>query len=139
MGMCKGCGEVFPAVDMNEGFCQTCDNEEIRNKVETEGAKNTTTISLKKEDSIKNVSVGFSWFFLIFGIFYPLVKVDIKYTLIVLVSLIASAMIFPPLSIVLYIGFAFIYNKLYVKDLLKKGYLPLNKYAEDRLKEKNYI
>lgn len=34
--MCKSCGEVFLPTDMNGGFCQTFDNEEIINKVEKE-------------------------------------------------------------------------------------------------------
>ncbi len=143
MGMCKGCGEVFPAIDINEGFCKNCDNEEIRNKVEIEGAKNTTTISLKKEDSIKNISVGFSFLFFIFGIFYSLVKMDIKNSFIylagILILVLLSQFVYPPIILltpIFHMIMSSIYNKLYVKDLLKKGYLPLNKYSENTLKEK---
>lgn len=144
MGMCKGCGEVFPALEMNEGFCKTCDNEAIRKEVEINGVKNSTLISLKKDSETKNISLGFSWFFLLFGIFYPLVKGDFKNTLLIIsVLFVASILskVYSPLVLLFfisYIGFAFIYNKIYAKDLIKKGFLPVNEYSKNAL-EKNGI
>lgn len=144
MGMCKGCGEVFPAIDMNEGFCKTCDTEEIRKQVEINGTKNSTLISLKKDYETKNISLGFSWFFLLFGIFYPLVKGDFKNTLLIMAILFVALMlskVYPPLvllSFIAYVVFAFIYNKIYAKDLIKKGFLPVNEYSKNAL-EKNGI
>lgn len=144
MGMCRGCGEVFPALEMNEGFCKTCDNEAIRKEVEINGVKNSTLISLKKDSETKNISLGFSWFFLLFGIFYPLVKGDFKNTLLIIsVLFVASILskVYSPLVLLFfisYIGFAFIYNKIYAKDLIKKGFLPVNEYSKNAL-EKNGI
>lgn len=144
MGMCKGCGEVFPALEMNEGFCKTCDNEAIRKEVEINGVKNSTLISLKKDSETKNISLGFSWFFLLFGIFYPLVKGDFKNTLLIIAVLFVASIlskVYSPLVLLFfisYIGFAFIYNKIYAKDLIKKGFLPVNEYSKNAL-EKNGI
>ncbi len=144
MGMCKGCGEVFPAIDMNEGFCKTCDTEEIRKEVEINGSKNSTLVSLKKDNKSKNISLGFSWLFLLFGVFYPLVKGDFKNALLIMGSFFVITMIskiypiFILLFFISYIGLAFIYNKIYAKDLIKKGFLPVNEYSKNAL-EKNGI
>ena len=129
---------------MNEGFCKTCDNEAIRKEVEINGVKNSTLISLKKDSETKNISLGFSWFFLLFGIFYPLVKGDFKNTLLIIAVLFVASIlskVYSPLILLFfisYIGFAFIYNKIYAKDLIKKGFLPVNEYSKNAL-EKNGI
>jgi hypothetical protein len=139
MGMCKGCGVVFSALEMNEGFCKTCDTEEIRKEVEINGNKNSSLINLKKENEIKNVTVGFSWLFLLFGVFYPLIKGDFKNTLIIwgsFIFIIILSKFYAPLILlfgILYIWLSFTYNKFYIKSLLKKGFLPENKNSENAL------
>ena len=64
---------------------------------------------------IKVVKEGFSWTMLFFGIFVPLCRGDCKWFLIILV---ANLFTYGLASVV----FAFIYNKIYINDLLEKGY-----------------
>ena len=64
---------------------------------------------------IKIVQDGFSWPTLFFGIFVPLCRGDWKWFLIMLI---ANIFTYGLASIV----FAFIYNKIYINDLLEKGY-----------------
>ena len=64
---------------------------------------------------VKIVKEGFSWTTLFFGVFVPLYRGDWKWFLIMLI-----------VNLVTYglgsIVFAFIYNKIYIEDLLAKGY-----------------
>ena len=64
---------------------------------------------------IKIVKEGFSWTTLFFGIFVSLCRGDWKWFLIMLI---ANIFTYGLASIV----FAFIYNKIYINDLLEKGY-----------------
>ena len=64
---------------------------------------------------VKVVKEGFSWTMLFFGIFVPLYRGDWKWFLIMLI---ANIFTYGLASIV----FAFIYNKIYINDLLEKGY-----------------
>ena len=64
---------------------------------------------------IKIVKEGFSWTMLFFGIFVPLYRGDWKWFLIILI---ANLFTYGLASVV----FAFIYNKIYINDLLEKGY-----------------
>ena len=64
---------------------------------------------------IKVVKEGFSWTMLFFGIFVPLYRGDWKWFLIILI---ANIFTYGWASVV----FAFIYNKIYINDLLEKGY-----------------
>ena len=63
----------------------------------------------------KQVKKGFSWTMLFFGVFVPLLRGDWKWFLITfaiaLLTSGASWFVFP-----------FFYNRLYIDDLLKKGY-----------------
>ena len=63
----------------------------------------------------KTVKKGFSWTMLFFGIFVPLLRGDFKYFIL---SLIASLVTFGFSWLI----FPFFYNKLYLNDLLEKGY-----------------
>ena len=64
---------------------------------------------------VKIVKEGFSWTMLFFGIFVPLYRGDWKWFLIILI---ANIFTYGWASVV----FAFIYNKIYINDLLEKGY-----------------
>jgi len=71
----------------------------------------------------KEVKVGFSFTMLFFGLFVPLFRGDFKWTILALIIAIVTC------------GFGwlvmpFIYNKMYIKDLLERGYLPVT--DEDR-------
>ena len=64
---------------------------------------------------VKIVKQGFSWTMLFFGSFVPLVRCDFKWFFIsIICSLITCGLS--------WLVFPFIYNGLYTKDLLKKGY-----------------
>lgn len=64
---------------------------------------------------VKIVKEGFSWTTLFFGVFVPLYRGDWKWFLIMLI---VNLFTYGLGSIV----FAFIYNKIYIDDLLAKGY-----------------
>ena len=64
---------------------------------------------------VKVVKEGFSWTMLFFGIYVPLYRGDWKWFLIILI---ANIFTYGWASVV----FAFIYNKIYINDLLEKGY-----------------
>lgn len=81
---------------------------------------------------LKNIKIGFSWTTLFFGLFVPLIRGDWKWFLIILV---ADAVTFGLANIV----FCFIYNKLYINDLLLKGFEPANEQTRRKLAEKGYI
>ena len=76
-----------------------------------------TTITLEnpRTGHIRQAPVGFSWTVLLFGFFPPLFRSDWKWGL-----------IFALLTILTWgisnILFAFLYNKLYLKDLIRSGF-----------------
>lgn len=63
----------------------------------------------------KEVKEGFSWTVLFWGIFPPLFRGDWKWLLIMLILAFFTAGISN-------LVFPFIYNKLYINDLIEKGY-----------------
>lgn len=78
---------------------------------------------------IKQVKLGFSWTMLFFGIFVPLVRGDFKWFLIaLLVSAITCG--------IAWFVFPFIYNKIYIKELIEKGWLPADVECANALKSK---
>lgn len=83
---------------------------------------------LKHESGlIKEVKIGFSWTTLFFGLFVPLIRGDLKWALIMFgIALIVGVPTYGIGSFISNLVFAFIYNKLYVRDLLEKGYRPQN-------------
>ena len=73
-------------------------------------------ITVKNSNGVeKRVKKGFSWTMLFFGAFVPLVRGDWKY---LLISLLAAFLTFG----VSWFVFPFFYNRLYLNDLLDKGY-----------------
>ena len=79
-------------------------------------------------DKAKEVKLGFSWTTLFFGALVPLFRLDFKYYAIMLAAnfLLAVTDLYE-LSPIATLAFAFFYNKLYAKDLYKKGYRGLTK------------
>ncbi|AKP66815.1 hypothetical protein [Companilactobacillus ginsenosidimutans] len=73
----------------------------------------------------KQVKVGFSWTTFFFGFIPAVFRWDLKWFLIILaIEIIASI---PTMGFgfsVVGIIFSFFYNRLYINDLLKKGYVP---------------
>ena len=68
---------------------------------------------------VKECKVGFSWTTFFFGIFPALFRGDWKWAII---QLIIASLTFGFSSLV----FCFIYNKLYINDLLKQGFTPVS-------------
>jgi hypothetical protein len=66
-------------------------------------------------NQLREAPVGYSWTCLFFGCFVPLFRGDWKWTLIMFLCSLATYG-FSQLV------FTFIYNKLYIKDLISEGY-----------------
>ncbi len=75
----------------------------------------TLVMKNEKTDQIKNCPVGFSWTVMFFGFFPPLFRGDFKYSIIIFLC---ACVTFGLSSLV----FMFLYNKLYIKDLVSNGF-----------------
>lgn len=81
---------------------------------------------------VKQVKLGFSWTMLFFGIFVPLFRGDLKWTILSLILVIITS------------GFAwlilpFFYNRMYVKSLLEKGWYPADEISREALLAKGFM
>lgn len=89
---------------------------------------------------IKQAKIGFSWTTFFFGMFVPLVRGDWKWFFILLViTLILGVPTLGFGSALVGLIFSFIYNRLYINDLLGHGYVPADDYSEKALQSKNFI
>ena len=85
-------------------------------------------VNLKHKDTgvVKTAPLGFSWTSLFFGAFVPLLRGDVKWFLLGMVIIIATfglgLLIIP-----------FIYNKIYIKNLMEKGYTPADDFSKQTL------
>ncbi len=98
-------------------------------------------ITLKHESGVtKEVKYGFSWTTFFFGFIVPLVRGDIKWALIMIaISVVVGSFTFGIGTLVSGIIFSFVYNKIYIKELLEKGYRPANETAQNLLEENNIV
>ena len=97
-------------------------------------------IMLEKNGVQKQGFVGFSWTMLFFGFFVPLFRGDLKWAAIMFFGTILLG--FATLGIggaVLGIVMSFVYNKIYIKDLIEKGWNPVGEENRLLLEEKNII
>ena len=81
---------------------------------------------------VKQVKLGFSWTMLFFGIFVPLFRGDLKWTILSLILVVITS------------GFAwlilpFFYNRLYVKSLLESGWYPADEMSKNALLAKGFM
>ncbi|WP_377882968.1 hypothetical protein [Bacillus sp. CGMCC 1.60114] len=81
---------------------------------------------------LKVAKVGFSWTVLFFSFFSPFFRGDWKWGLILLIL----SIFLPFLSAFV---FAFIYNRIYINDLLQQGYKPNDEISEEILIEEIFI
>jgi hypothetical protein len=97
-------------------------------------------ITLKNDAGLsKQVKVGFSWTTFFFGFFPALFRGDLKWAAIMFVIALAiGSFTFGFGSWISSIVFAFIYNKIYIKELIEKGYKPADENAR-RVLEQNEI
>ncbi|OUS69690.1 hypothetical protein B1748_30585 [Paenibacillus sp. MY03] len=83
---------------------------------------------------VKEVKVGFSWTTFFFGFFPALFRGDLKWAAIMFITATAIGIFTLGLGAwVPGIIFSFIYNKMYIKELLEKGYRPLDAHAQSVL------
>ncbi|MFJ7850786.1 hypothetical protein ACIQZM_18120 [Peribacillus sp. NPDC097206] len=80
----------------------------------------------------KTVKVGFSWTVFFFSFFPALFRGDWKWGIIIFL---ASVVTFGFSGLI----FMFIYNKIYLNELLKEGYLPADDHSATTLQDKGYI
>ncbi len=76
-------------------------------------------------NQLKQVKVGFSWTTFFFGFWPALFRGDWKWFLIlVALELVCGVWSYGIGSALVAVAFSFFYNKLYINDLLAKGFVP---------------
>ena len=87
----------------------------------------------------KEIKFGFSWGAFFLGFIYPLIKGDYMVAGIYFVVIGMASMIFFPLIFVLPMVFGFIYNKMYVRRLIKQGWHPFTEEDAQVLKKNGIL
>ena len=87
----------------------------------------------------KEIKFGFSWGAFFLGFIYPLIKGDYIVAGISFVVIGMASMIFFPLIFVLSIVFGFIYNKMYIRRLIKQGWHPFTEEDAQVLKKNGIL
>lgn len=98
------------------------------------------TLINKKTEISKTVPTGFSWTVLLFGCFVPLFRSDFKWAAIMFLAtagVAAATMGFG--GILATIAFSFVYNKLYITDLLNSGFESKDQQTTDILRKNGYL
>lgn len=87
--------------------------------------------------------IGFSWTSFFFGFFVPLFRQDWK-TFLILILLQVLLSVFPEdsltgdiLDTALWLGFAFLYNRLFFLSKFKEGWIPSDEESKNRLMQSN--
>lgn len=84
------------------------------------------------EGQLRTAKVGFSWTVFFFGFLVPLIRGDAKWAVIMFLASVLT------LCLVQFV-FSFIYNGIYVRDLLGRGYRPADDYSRAVLIAKGYL
>ncbi|WP_077306474.1 hypothetical protein [Terribacillus halophilus] len=88
----------------------------------------------------KQVKVGFSWTTFFFGFLTPLFRGDLKWAIIlILIEAVVGSFTFGIGSFVTGIVFSFVYNKIYIKELIEKGYQPADQESRALLEEQDIL
>ena len=88
----------------------------------------------------KEVKIGFSWTTFFFGFFPALFRGDLKWAIIMLiVELVLGSFTLGIGAWVSGVVFSFIYNKIYIKELIEKGYIPANEHAQSQLEQSQIL
>ncbi|MFL1695661.1 DUF2628 domain-containing protein [Weissella kandleri] len=93
-------------------------------------------VNLKNPNTnqVKQAKIGYSWTTLFFGFFPALFRGDWKwFAIIALTGIIVGAPCSVVGSMAVYIVYSFIYNKLYIKELLNKGFVAMDDASQDIL------
>lgn len=98
-------------------------------------------IKLQNEAGVvKEVKLGFSWTTFFFGFFPALFRGDLKWAAIMFITALAIGLFTLGFGgWIPGIIFSFIYNKIYVKELLEKGYRPADDKAQVELTSRGII
>ena len=72
---------------------------------------------------VKKCSTGYSWTTFFFGVFVPLFRGDLKWAAIFFIIAIMVSFVIGPLAFICGPIFGFFYNKLYISNLVEKGYV----------------
>lgn len=94
-------------------------------------------VTLEHESGVKkDVKLGFSWTTFFFGLFVPLIRGDLKWAgILLLLDLLVGSFTMGIGAWVVNLIFAFVYNRLYVRDLVERGYKPQRKEDEKMVYE----
>ena len=97
-------------------------------------------VILEKNGIRKEVKVGFSWTTFFFGFFVPLFRGDLKWAAIMFFGAILLGIATAGIGgAVLGIVMSFVYNKIYIKELIAKGWNPAGKRDRLLLEDNNII
>ena len=88
---------------------------------------------INSEGKIKNCKIGYSWTNLLFMFFAPLSRGDLKNCFIQFILLFVLSKLSSILTTFAWLIIPGFYNKIYLKDLLKKGYIPKNNHSVELL------
>lgn len=88
---------------------------------------------LKKEgeNEAKEAPIGFSWTVLFFGLFVPILREDWKWFVVMLLL----TLFLGPIVILYNLAMAMIYNRIFFRGLIKKGYTVVEVEAENEYDE----
>ena len=81
---------------------------------------------------MKKCATGFSWTMLFFGLIVPLVRGDLKWA--VILFALGSIIGIPTFGIGalgVHTVFAFVYNKIYIRNLMERGFVPANETSKN--------
>lgn len=93
--------------------------------------KNPTT------NQFKQVKAGFSWTMFFFGFWVPLFRGDWKWLIIMLLLDLIGIWTLGIVTSVANLIMSFMYNKLYIQDLISGGFKPNDEASANILKQKN--
>ena len=97
-------------------------------------------VILEKNGIRKEVKVGFSWTVLFFNFFPPLFRRDLKWGAIMFFGGITLALATAGIGALIFrIIMSFTYNKIYIKELIAKGWNPAGKRDRLLLEDNNII
>ncbi|WP_053217853.1 hypothetical protein [Virgibacillus senegalensis] len=98
-------------------------------------------VTLRNEAGLtKEVKLGFSWTTFFFGFFPALFRGDLKWAAIMfIIEAILGSFTLGIGAWISGVVFSFVYNKIYIKELIEKGYKPADDAAKTQLEQKNIL
>lgn len=89
------------------------------------GSSSSSHITLiNGNGKIKKCKIGYSWTNMFLGFLVPIARLDFKNFIIQFIAFMLFGQIVPTLSFFFLVIMAGFYNKIYIKDLVRKGYKP---------------